>query len=437
MAEYRTQCPCGTLRGTVENGIAVFRGIPYAKTERFREPERIDRWEGCLDATAGELDCWQHSAFYDESDRFYYQEFRRGAQFTYAESPMTLNLITPVNAEKLPVLLFFHGGGFETGTVGELPYGTCTEYAKRGVLFVSAGYRLNVFGLYGGTNYGLADQAACVEWVRRNISAFGGDPERITLAGQSAGAMCLTDLLCSETLRGKISGAVMMSGAGPVPLIAAPIPAEKTASFWRQVDAELGEDPRTAEPERLWQAWESAKNRQRGLYLLRVSQPCVDGVNPPETQRKRLKSGKILDVPMIVGVTSQDFLPPILYGMAYRLGRIADRLGHAPVYGYFFDRTPPGSRYKAFHASDLWYVFGNMDRSWRPFEATDYALSQKMIDAVACFCRTGEPGDPVWKPISARQRKFRLYDGRSDTMVSPRFCLRKLFRSAFKDRGPM
>ncbi len=400
-------------------------------------PELIERWDGCLDARAGELDCWQRSAFYDESDRFYYKEFRDGAHFTYAESPMTLNLIAPVKAEKLPVLLFIHGGSFETGTVGELPYGTCTEYAKRGILFISAGYRLNVFGFHGGTNYALADQAACVEWVRRNVSAFGGDPERITLAGQSAGAMCLTDLLCSESLRGKIRGAVMMSGAGPVPAIAAPIPAKKTAAFWRQVDAELGEDPRTAEPERLWRAWESVKGRQRGLFRFRVSQPCVDGVNPPASQKKRIKSGKILDVPMIVGVTSQDFLPLFLFAMALRLGRSTSRLGHAAVYGYFFDRTLPGNRYRAFHASDLWYVFGNMDRSWRPFEETDYALSRKMIDAIACFCRNGDPGDPVWKPITARERSFRLYDGCTDRMVSARFCLKKLLYSALRDPGPM
>ena len=140
---------------------------------------------------------------------------------------------------------------------------------------------------------------------------------------------------------------------------------------------------------------------------------------------------------MMVGVTSQDFLPPILFGMALRLGRSAARLGHAPVYGYFFDRALPGGRYKAFHASDLWYVFGNMDRSWRPFEATDYALSKKMIDAVACFCRTGEPGDPLWKPITARKGQFRLYDGRADRMVTPGFCRKKLFHTVFKDPGPM
>lgn len=425
------------VQGTEENGIAFFRGIPYAKTERFCLPELIEHWDSCLDASAGELDCWQRSAFFDEPDRFYYKEFRLGAHFTYAESPMTLNLIAPVSAEKLPVLLFIHGGSFETGTVGELPYGTSTEYAKRGILFVSAGYRLNIFGLYGGTNYCLADQVACVEWVRRNISAFGGDPERITLMGQSAGAMCITDLLCSESLRGRITGAIMMSGAGAVPSIAAPVPSKKTAGFWKQVAGELGEDPRTAAPERLWRAWDSVKNRQRGLHLFRISQPCVDGVNPPEPQKKRIGSGKILDVPMIVGVTSQDFLPPIFYEMTFHFGLKLSRLGHAPVYGYFFDRTLPGNRFRAFHASDLWYMFGNMTRSWRPFEETDYALSRKMIDAVASFCRTGEPGDPIWKPISDRQRKFRLYDGYSDTMVGPRFCLKKLFHSAFKDPGPM
>ena len=181
-------CPCGKLKALNEDGVILARGIPFAVTERFQPPEVIKKWSGLLDATGQETDCFQRSSFEDTSGTFYYREFREGRHFQYADSPMTLNIISPSLEGKHPVLFFIHGGSFETGTVGELPYGTSTEYAKRGIVLVSVGYRLNVFGMHGGVNYCLMDQIAAVDWVQ-NISAFGGDPDNITIMGQSAGAM--------------------------------------------------------------------------------------------------------------------------------------------------------------------------------------------------------------------------------------------------------
>lgn len=434
MSETIFSCPCGTVRGSSENGLYTFRGLPYAVTERFRSPVLIDSWAET--AGGGEIDCWQYKSFIDESDRFYCKEFRSDLSFSFAESPMTLNIVTPAAEGKRPVLMFFHGGSFESGTVGELPYGQCTEYGKRDIVFVSAGYRLNVFGMHGGNNFGLEDQLTAIDWVRANISAFGGDPDRITLIGQSAGAMSIMDLLCSGELEGKICGAVMMSGAGVPPFIGEAFSREQVSRFWAQVDAEVGEDPQTASPEKLWRAWYKVKSSQNYVNGFKYMQPCIDGKVLKTTLREAVSSGRITDVPIMAGLTSQDCVPLFVYGMVLRLGLKCAKLGHKGVYGYFFDRTPPGNSYKAFHGADLWYLFGNLDKSWRGFEETDYRLCAQMIDAVASFCRTGDPGDPVWKAISPDNRLLRLYDGEHDSCVPSGFCRKKLLHTALRDPGP-
>ena len=429
-------CPCGQVKGQKLQNAFLFRGLPYAETERFQSPVLIRHWEGVHDGTADETDCWQRSCFEDESGTFYGREFRAGRSFRYAESPMTLNVVSPSSEGRRPVLLFFHGGAFETGTVGELPYGTSTEYAKRGIVLVSAGYRLNAFGLYGGSNFGLQDQLSAVDWVRDNIVAFGGDPEQITVMGQSAGAMSVMDMLCSGKLSGKIRHAVMISGAGIVPGFVSPLPREKTEAFWKKVDAAAGGDAGAADPETLWRAWRQVKSREKMLKGMRLMQPCLDGTVLREPQAKTVRSGRLQNIPLMVSVTSQDYMPYFIFEMALQLGRLCSRKGHAPVYGYFFDRELPGNSYRAFHASDLWYLFGNMDQSWRPFEERDYRLSAAMIDAVAAFCRTGTPGDPKWLPLSDRQKGFRLFDGVSDGMTNPGYCRKKMRETIFRNPGP-
>ena len=231
MSKVTISTGLGKVTGTEENGVRMFRGIPYAVTERFEMPKPYPAWDE-LDATGPETDCWQYRAYHDESVgryAFYHSEFRPGRgpdSWKFAESPMTLNIITRSDAEKDPVLVFIHGGSFENGCVGEDPYGTSTEYGKHGIILVSLGYRLNVFGLYKGGNYGLHDMVFGLKWIKEHIADFGGDPDRITVMGQSAGAMAVMDLLYTKTLEGTVKGAVMMSGAGAVPSFAGPLTPE-------------------------------------------------------------------------------------------------------------------------------------------------------------------------------------------------------------------
>ena len=430
--------PCGPVRGLKKEGYSLFLGIPYAVTERFRMPVLIGHFDGEYDATKGVRDCYQFDTF-RTSDSFYAKEFGKVDDIIYTESPMTLNIVAPEGGEKLPVLVFIHGGGFETGVISDLPYGDSSEYVKHGIVYVSIGYRLNVFGFYDGINYGHADQVAAIEWVRANISAFGGDPGRITLMGQSAGAMSMINLLCSEPLRDKICGAILMSGAGVIPGFAAPYTTEQYRPFWQKVREKAGvktdEEFRKLSPDVMWNAWyEVSRSKDSNFHTI---QPAMDGMIPPEPQKARVKSGKILDIPMMFGVTSQDMMPYIIYDLALGLAKKIAGLGHAPVYGYFFDRTPPGNSFRAFHAADLWYMFGNMDRSWRPFTETDFRLRDEMVAAAAHFVKEGNPGDPEWKPISRKNHGFRLYDGVSKGMIYPMACRKKMFHTVFKENGPL
>lgn len=444
MEELVLETACGPVRGIKRDQSAVFRGIRYAMAERFSYPQPVKSWEGVLDATKPELNCFQYDTFRKEAgdkDNFYYEEFRRGLTFRYEENALTLTIVKPLSGERCPVLVFLHGGGHETGTVGEPPYGDTQEYAKRGVVYVSVGYRLNVFSLYRSKNYGLFDQMTAIRWIRDNIAAFGGDPERITLMGQSAGAMCVTDLLYTQALKGIVKGAVMLSGGGMIPKAVRPYTEAEAEGFWREVRKRAGaqeEEAFLALPaQQIWEAWYQVSRERNDMHYL---QPGIDGVIIPKLPQRIRKEGTDLDVPILIGVTSQDFMPYLIFELAYGWAKRNAREHRAPVYGFFFDRTPPGNRYKAFHAADLWYFFGNMDKSWRPFTQTDYDLSAQMIDYTARFVRTGNPngeGLPPWKPVGGGHKGFRRFDGVSDGYAGPAECRRKLWHTFLKDKGPL
>ena len=428
---------CGRIRGLVLEDALLFRGVPFAEARRFELPVPIRKWEGEFDATGDELECPQLSSYTDDSERFYTREFRPGVRFSYAESPLTCNIITPKDASGCPVLIYIHGGGFNTGKQSELPVGTSTEYAKRGIILVSLGYRVSVFGLYRSRNYCLHDQIAGIRWIRDNIAAFGGDPEQITICGQSAGGMSVMSLLFSEELKGIIRGAFMMSGGGFFPAFGYPWTEKESKAFWDGVEKRAGcsseEELKTVPAERLWNAWWEEKQKNGSLHLL---QSGVDGhLVPCRPSKIRRKGGPLLDVPILIGATSQDMMAPvIMHRMVLSFGLWSARRGRAPVYGYLFDRVPPGKVFKAFHSADLWYFFGNMDRSWRPFGSRDEELLKEMADAVASFVRTQDPG---WAPITPRMRKLRYFGDRKLTMISTLQALPELIRNTILERGPM
>ena len=171
--------PCGNVIGEVTPYGLRFRGIKYATAGRFEMPVEVRSFGGDFDATKQGICCPQMRAFWNEEHRFYYQEFRKGKEFTYSEDCLILDVHAPDNAKNCPVIVFIHGGSFTGGSINEMQFNG-SAYTKRGVIFIAINYRLNVFGVYADGvhckgNLGLYDQYTAIEWIRHNVSAFGGD----------------------------------------------------------------------------------------------------------------------------------------------------------------------------------------------------------------------------------------------------------------------
>ncbi|MBO4538026.1 MAG: carboxylesterase family protein [Erysipelotrichaceae bacterium] len=441
MKECYVETRFGRIRGWENEYGREFHSIPYAVTERFEEPREVPFW-GEFDATQRQVNCHQRFEYYDEKaeDGFYFREFDYMRFSDWAESPMTLSILTPKQPENCPVVMYFHGGAFENGCIDDEPFGSSHEFTDRGIIQVSVGYRLNVFGLYGSENFGLQDMEYAIHWVRDNIEAFGGDGSHIVLMGQSAGAMGVADLLLDNRLIGLISGAIMMSGAGLVPKFAGPAPREQNQPFWDEVREKCGcktdDELKKVDARKLWQTWYDCKQASKSLQ---VGVPAIDGKIIRDYPHEIARRDEDVNVPLLIGVTSQDMFPFMIFELAYGLALNRSRRKLNPVYGYYFDVTPPGESYKAFHAADLWYMFGNMEKSWRPFTDEDRQISKTMIDYTANFIKTGNPngeGLKKWPAFTRLRGRFRLFSRTWVTLTTPAFARGKLLRNFLFDRGP-
>ena len=428
----------GNVIGLELDDAFFYRGIPFCKCERFGYPEPYDFLT--FDATKDEVDPYQVDAFY-ERNHFYDKEFKTDKAKLYAESPLTLNIITPKTGTKLPVFVFIHGGAFDFGKAGDLPYGNTTEYAKRGIILVSINHRMNVFGFYKNMNYGLFDQEFALKWVYENIEAFGGDKDNITLGGQSAGAMSTIDLLTTKRLEGIVKGAIVMSGGGPLPKLMGPKPHSKTDKFYEKVMKEAGcssyEELKTVSPEILFKAFNTLKDKGVPLY---IAQPGIDGEIIKDYHWNQFRRKEELDVPILLGVTGQDFMPYLIYNLALKWALDNDKKGKSPIYAYFFDQIPPGGDYKAFHAVDLWYAFGNMDKCWRKFTIEDVKLKDMMIDYFSNFIKNHNPNGlnlPEWNPVTRKFKGFRYLKENSELYIFPRKARKIHLKVLLKDHGPL
>jgi para-nitrobenzyl esterase len=211
----------GTLEGTYESGLNVFRGIPYAVPPvgqlRWKAPQPVQNWTGIKKAIQFGPRAMQLPVFGDMS-------FRSNGM---SEDCLYLNVWAPAKTpghQLLPVLVYFYGGGYIAGDGSELRYDG-ESMARRGIVTVTVNYRLGIFGFLsypelskensykGSGNYGLLDQSAALQWVQKNIAAFGGDPKKITIAGESAGSFSVSALMASPLSRNIIAGAIGESGS--------------------------------------------------------------------------------------------------------------------------------------------------------------------------------------------------------------------------------
>lgn len=425
--------PCGPITGCGCQwpGVAAYKGIRYATAGRWEYPTPVTHWEGTYQATAYGAACYQPRSFYDEAQvpekAFYYNEFRRGEHYDYSEDCLFLNIWTPADAgpdAKLPVLFYIHGGGF-TGGCGHEKHFDGPAWPTKGVVAVTVNYRLGPLGFAclpelsaeaGHTgNYGLYDQLCALQWVHDNIAAFGGDPDRVTLMGQSAGAMSVQQLCLSPLTRGLAAGAVMSSGGGVGEEFAA-TPAPDHYAFWQAVMRRAGcadlAEFRALAPQALFAAWQQEKAADGGRMR---TAPVIDGRLIPREGMAAARRGDQLPVPYLMGSTSEDIVPPIVHRMAKGWCRLQADQGRPAAYAWFFDRRLPGDGNGAWHSSDLWYWFGTLDHCWRPMTAKDRLLSEQMVQYLTNFARTGDPnggGLPRWEAVRKGQSKvLRLGEG--------------------------
>ena len=423
--------PCGQIQGTECQwpGVTAYKGIRYATAGRWEYPVEVTSWEGVYDASEYGNCSFQPRAFYDEETViekvFYYYEFRKGATYTYSEDCLFLNVWVPEGAtpdSKLPVLFYIHGGGF-TGGCGHEKHFDGPVWASKGVIAVTCNYRLGPMGFAclpelaerdGHTgNYGLYDQMTAMQWVQHNIAAFGGDPEQVTIMGQSAGAMSVQQHCISPKTHGLFNKAVLSSGGGVSKLMNSKQTYEDRYEFWQKVMADCGcqtlEEFLQVEPEKLFVAWQTLK-KSDAKYAM-VASPCLDSELLTMSPLDAVEAGEQKEIPYMLGATSQDMMPVLIFPMAKDY---CDRQ-KKDSFCWFFDRQLPGDKNGAWHSSDLWYWFGTLKNGWRPFEQKDYDLSNTMSDYLCNFVKTGNPngeGLVEWKPANAGQKEvMRLGEG--------------------------
>ena len=293
----------GKVEGTVENGIKVFKGIPFAAPPlgdlRWKDPQPVKPWEGILKTDKFAPGCMQPQKIEQSEDCLY------------------LNVWTTANSdkEKLPVMVWIHGGGFSMGAPLEPTYWG-QELTHKGVIFVSIAYRLGVLGFFAhpdlsaespnkvSGNYGLLDQIAALKWVQKNISAFGGDPNKVTIFGESAGAISVSMLCASPLAEGLFRGAISESGGsfGPVGntrqdgIISLKGAENAGVEFMKQFGVESIAEFRKMDP----QEWFKSPMTRMGFW------PNADGYVIPDDQYKLYEAGKFNDVNVIIGTNSDE-----------------------------------------------------------------------------------------------------------------------------------
>lgn len=419
----------GDISGVKKEGYSVFRGIPYAKPPvgdlRFREPVEVDSWEGVYKADKFKTACMQN---FGNPGEFYNKEFYSDIIPKLSEDSLYLNIWTPAenNCEKLPVVLWIHGGAFFGGHGHEKEFDG-EAYCKKGVILVTINYRLGVFGFLVhpwlidesdkgiAGNYGILDQIAALKWVYENIEEFGGDSENITIMGQSAGSMSVQTLVSSQLTGNMIKKAILQSGGGYDSELNRDFKVEEAVKIGEQftkaceVDSleELRKLPAEFIQDRanfiIGQGFVSGQ----GLVFI----PVIDNYVLEGGYNELVDNGYIKDIPYMIGSNKNDILvlPEMLEqgnrGMIYdaciNWSLKCEELGRNPSYVYYFTRDLPGDNAGAFHSAELWYMFGTLKRCWRPMEANDYELSEKMIQYWTNFMKNGDPnseGFEEWKP---------------------------------------
>ena len=458
-AEPSATIDTGQLRGARIDGVLAFRGVPYARPPvgalRWRAPQPAAAWDGIRPATDYGASCAQP----------------RTATFSLpladlSEDCLTLNVWTPSlrPEQKMPVMVWIHGGGFSAGS-GNLPQLNGTAIPRQGVVVVTINYRLVMFGFLahpalatGGEtagNYGLLDAVAALQWVQRNIHAFGGDPARVTIFGESAGADMVNYLMVSPAAQGLFSQAISQSssvGMAPIPRLDQrvgfnPPAAELANSYIKKLAL-----PETADLAATLRALSTgqllAAMGERDRFT-----PIVDGRILPDQPGRLFATGRQKNVPYMTGGNSWEASLGRLIGggfspaFAAKLVPAADKarlypglagetlddavfgdlviLSHsryvanqmralqAPVHAYYLSYVADDRRARqpgAAHSDDIAFVMGTLDAETDLSRVTaqDRNVSRLMMDYWVEFARRGDPnkaGLPEWPAYERRSAR--------------------------------
>ncbi len=441
MKDVKLNTALGEIRGIEYETYHAFRGIRYATAGRWEYPTLCGEWEGTYDATEFGACCYQRRAFEEDAvcNPFYHKEFRVGQTFTYSEDCQFLNINIPKDARNCPVLIFIHGGSFTGGSADE-GHISGKAYAERGIVFVAINYRLGPYGFCSHPaltdsegrcgNYGLYDQIAALQWVKAHIADFGGDPDNMTVMGQSAGAMSVDLLISAPQMQGICKNAILLSGAAIQRSGNKPFTPEKTRAFWEAVMRHMGaatfEEFKNADVKTLYYAWMVA---QKDFKIgIRYTLPVYDGiaVTPENFNMKTIP-----DMPLLLGITLTDMAPILLEIFTKQYAKRAQEHQHK-CYVYSFNRNLPGDTKGAWHAADLMYLFDTLQRNWRPYEKVDYEISYKMIESIAAFVKTSNPNCdavPHWESGAALPMCFC-----ECTHAAP-LMTKEFFKNTFADNG--
>lgn len=475
--EARVQIGQGALIGRRAEGVSAFWNIPYAAAPtgawRWRPPQPGPAWRDVRDAGRPGPICIQRPANGDNGV----------GPLPMSEDCLQLNVWSADVSGRAPVMVWIHGGGYANGS------GTAALYdgaalARRGVVVVTINYRLGRLGFFDhpalaaerpegepAGNYGVMDQIQALEWVRDNIAAFGGDPAQVTIFGESAGGVAVTQLMVSPAARGLFHRAVVQSGLGRQ-VGSDPAEIRARGAAWAQAaGVETAEALRALSAERLL---EPAPSFYGGDLIL------TDGAVVPEDVEAAFDAGREAPVPLIIGTNSAEFwwmkpseLSPYgalddamtpqergafldAYGgqdgydahvltdlvfaePARHLARLHARNGHA-TWLYRFDvvsAAMPEPHAGATHASERQYVFDNLSTSPWPTEAMDQRAADVMSGYWTGFARSGAPvanEAPAWPRIDDGDERLLEFTNDGPRIVAQPFAERLDLIEAYQSR---
>ncbi len=433
-----------------DHSVEIYAGIPYAAPPvgelRWRKPQDVPAWEGvrACDTFAPMsmqktnipiMDSLTEIVGYHE-----YQPFASHSIPPVSEDSLYLNVWKPSgNAEKLPVIVYIHGGSLQTGQPWYQDY-SGESFAKNGVVTVNMGYRLGVFGFLAdetmleeeGTtgNYGLLDQIKALEWVQKNISAFGGDPDNVTLIGESAGAACVDALCVSPLAKGLFRRAVMESST---------LSSKNPPHSFRSFDEALKSGRSLLGRNQCTSINDLRKLDAEAIVDEMYTQHHItaDGYVLPDTPHSLRAGGIHNEEALLHGFNSEESGPFILMDRASlknyetkiraSFGEAADEVlalypastddeadrywaevygaqffnyshyclnrleiaNDVPVYEYLF--TKKNGRLSSWHSGELIYAFGTMKKNARQFDESDFELGRQMHAYWINFAKTGDP----------------------------------------------